>query len=179
LDPENPATFGTPVVPLGGKHPQRDAERALLRAKALELRIHAYPVADIAKALHISTGNVETYIQQAIAAIETPRAEEWRKLVAMRLEYQYRLAIQKATAPLLDPNVQLKALAEARQINESQRRLLGLDAAKQINIDASVIELSEADRELAELVRERKAKNAAERAAQGLKEPFGGTGGES
>lgn len=64
--------------------------------------------------------------------------------------------------PIPDHGPRLQALDQLRKINVELRKLHGSDAA--VKVDATVTEVTQEDIELAELVREAQAKNAAEEA---------------
>lgn len=121
-----------------------------------------------------------------------PKVDAWRAIVVERLEGAHaRLDYMEAAArkvlerhhitvnngriitvdgePLLDDGPVLAAIDRLAKIedarlknNESLRRLFGLDAPAKV--DATVHEVRQEDVELAELIREAQAKNAAEEA---------------
>jgi Arc/MetJ family transcription regulator len=64
--------------------------------------------------------------------------------------------------PILDDRPKLAAIDRLTRITESWRKLHGMDAA--VKIDATVHEVTQADIELASLIREAQAKNAVEEA---------------
>lgn len=64
--------------------------------------------------------------------------------------------------PIEDDGPRLQALDHMRKINAERRKLHGTDAA--VKVDATVHEVTQQDIELAELIRETQAKNAAEEA---------------
>lgn len=140
----------------------------------------------------IAWSTARDLVNQEAARRIDPRVDAWRAIVVERLEAaQARFDRLEAAAlivlerhhitvnngqiirvegePLLDDAPVLAAIDRLGRIedarlknNESLRRLFGLDAPAKV--DATVTEVSQEDIELAELVREAQAKNAAEEA---------------
>jgi hypothetical protein len=140
----------------------------------------------------ISTTTVKEMIHQEAARRVDPKVDAWRAVQVIRLEAALaRLdgleeaaikvlerehitvnngrIIMRGDEPLLDDGPVLAAvdrlvkIEDARVRNsESLRRLLGLDMP--VKVDATVHEVRQEDVELAELIREAQAKNAAEEA---------------
>jgi hypothetical protein len=134
--------------------------------RAWRMKRDGFDYETIGEKLDVSGATVARYIQTYREEMVRPDASQhFDEFFADLRNLRVRLQVGVLMG---DPQSVRAALA----VNESARRMLGLDAP--VKADVTVTELSEADRELAELVRERKAKNASERAAQGLKDPFGG-----
>lgn len=148
----------------------RDAEAA---------RLHAQGWTYKAIAAELQMGDKSTAIravQRAVRAVVQGPAEEVLKLHTARLEYAYGKAVEIAEAdhimvsqgkimrddegrPLRDHAPVLAALREARQTLDSFRIMMGLN--QPVKVDATVREVTQEDIELAELIRETQAKNAA------------------
>jgi len=140
----------------------------------------------------ISTTTVKEMIHQEAARRVDPKVDAWRAVQVIRLEAALaRLdgleeaaikvlerehitvnngrIIMRGDEPLLDDGPVLAAvdrlvkIEDARVRNgEALRRILGLDMP--VKVDATVHEVRQEDVELAELIREAKAKNAVEEA---------------
>lgn len=135
------------VKTLGGA--ERDAEAARLRSTGLGLR-------QIADTLgYESESGASKAISRALAAVPAEAVNELRLLESARLD-QLLAALQPGVG---DGNVQ--AIAEARKISESRRRLFGLDGPVSIDLNVG----DPRDLELRELVAETKARILFERQA--------------
>jgi hypothetical protein len=89
-------------------------------------------------------GNAHKIIATAIAKIPQANAEQLRQVEAERLEARINNALVIMEGED-DARVKLAAIGELRQLSESLRKLLGLDAASKFEFAASVAERSPED----------------------------------
>lgn len=122
--------------------------------KALDMRRSGMSHRAIASALGVSLKTAQNRLDEGLRLIKVENAPEARKLEADRLDY-----LENKLQDAVDAG-DVKAIATAKSISESRRKLFGLDAP--VQHDVTVTETTQADIELAELVREAKAKMAAE-----------------
>ena len=156
------------------KTAMQDAEAARLRAQGWTYR----QIADeFGMSHHTSAINA---VRRAIQAACVGPAKELIELEVTRLEMisdevldilqrqhplvsHGRVILGEDGQPLLDDDIKLRAVDRYIRARESFRRLLGLD--QPVKVDATVTETTQTDIELAELIREAQAKNAADEAA--------------
>lgn len=147
---------------------ERDAQAARLRARGLGYK-------QIAEQLGYEdhTGAYKA-VQRALKEIVAEPAEELRALELERLDDMYRRAqavlerrhvtvsqgrvVRLDDEPLEDDGPVLAALDRLLKIQERRARLLGLDAPTQVQ--AEVVQVTESDIELRQLIAEAKASNA-------------------
>lgn len=124
---------------------ERDAQAARLRDTGLGYK-------EIAEQLGYSNkGNAWRAVQRALTEIVREPAEHLRASEASRLDELYVEALEvlerdhvvvshgkiihgEDGRPLLDDGPKLAAIREARQVRESYRKLVGADAAKQLDV---------------------------------------------
>jgi DNA-binding transcriptional MerR regulator len=151
--------------------------------QAAELRAQGWTLQEIADELGSShRKNVKLGIQQAFRAIVKGPAEKLLQMEASRLDalYEEALAVLERDhvtvshgkiitirdpetgdeKPLLDDGPKLAAIDRLVKIRESYRRLFGLD--QPVKVDATVHQVTQQDLELQEMLREAKARTAAE-----------------
>lgn len=155
-----------------------DAQREALRARAYDLRIRGLTLRQIGEQLNVHHSTVHTLLREEISNRVDPLKDQYLQYELDRLDH-----MQQATLVVLDnPGRIVSALNEAGdlvnvvivddkkilgaidrlvRISESRRKLIGLDAPVKVQADVNVTETTEADRELAELVNEAKARAAA------------------
>jgi len=114
--------------------------------KVHELRLAGHSYRAIGKLLGINHETVRNRSMEANRAIVLPGVEEMRKIEDERLDMLFKA---------LMPKIQIgdtRAIEQALKLLERRARLHGLD--KPIEINATVHEITEYDRELAEFARE-------------------------
>jgi hypothetical protein len=158
----------------------RTLEGAERDRRAAELFDQGWTYQRIADELGIDKSTAIRAVQRAVRAVVKDAGESVVKTMIGRLEYAYLKAIEIAETehvlvshgkvivgqdgvPLRDHAPVLAALREARQTIESFCRMTGV--GQPLKIDATVHQVSQEDIELAELIREAQAKNAANEAA--------------
>lgn len=111
-----------------------------------ELRKTGMSLRQIAKQMHCSHEKVRIYLRDAGRAILLPGVEEYRKLEDERLD-----AMLKALMPKIERG-DTRSIEVGIKLLERRAKLHGLDKPIEYNITTQ--EISEYDRELAELARE-------------------------
>lgn len=119
----------------------------------------------------VLSGPVEDYVQQQLLRIGLMRREALKVLEKDHVTVSHGRVIligpppqegePDTRRPLLDDGPKLQAIQTLRQLDEREAKLLGLDAPTKA--DVTVHKVDPQDLELAELINEAKAKNAAER----------------
>jgi ribosomal protein L29 len=119
---------------------ERDVEQARLDAEAAELRARGMSYRAIAKAQDVSASTAMERVKRAIAAVPVEAVEQLRLTAGEQLDALTRqaFAILVADHPLVshgkvipdakDYGPKLRAIAELRRLNESRRKLYGIDS---------------------------------------------------
>lgn len=178
--------FGGQLVSTGGtnkRHSHRGAaDRLAMGEQILAARNVGKTMPMAARELGISLATAERYLRLALEARIPPTVDEFRRqqndrldLTQREIETQMEIAQSlgrralesESPVGLLVQASQIRAQALALQLRLDDRRarLNGLDAP--IKVDATITEISEADRELAELLAEAQAKAANEEVLRG------------
>jgi len=121
--------------------------------RAFDLRLQGLLPRQIGELLGVSAGRVNEYLRRYVDLVIQPKADELRQIELER----YDLYLEK-----LQPKIERgddKAINAAVRVSEARRRLLGLDAP--VKIDAQVLEVTQQDLELQEMLREAQARNEA------------------
>jgi DNA-binding CsgD family transcriptional regulator len=127
------------------------------RIRAVELRVQGMTLNEVSKATGVNPRTVRIDIDTVLRERDAATIPLLRALEEERLD----LAVRTATAIIeAHPGTELALKAVDRLIRASARRagLLGLDAPVELNIRST--EVSQADLELEELIREAQARNA-------------------
>ena len=176
--------------PIGNPHTEdrdgrgrytRTIERAEQDAQAARLRAQHWTYKAIAEHLGYAchTGAREA-VRRALRDACVGPAQELVEMEAARLEAMYdevldilqadhimvshgKVVYDAAGNPLPDYDIKLRAVDRALRARESFRKLFGLD--QPAKVEARVTEVTQEDIELAKLIREAQAKNAADEAA--------------
>lgn len=135
-----------------------EAQVAEQQIRCYELRLTGMSLDRIAKETTLSKGTVHNRIQAEIQARVLPLADEVRKLELDRLDRWLAKLDQQIEAGETVP----RCVEVAVKVSERRARLLGIDAPQQL--EATVTEVSQADLEFQELLREAKARVATEEA---------------
>ncbi|GAA4992565.1 hypothetical protein WHI96_08020 [Pseudonocardia tropica] len=119
----------------------------------------------------VLAGPVEDYRNQQLMRIQAMRREALKVLERDHVVVSHGRVILSGPppeegqpdtrTPMLDDGPKLQAIQTLRQLDEREAKLLGLDAPTKA--DVTVHKVDPQDLELAELINEAKAKNAAER----------------
>jgi predicted DNA-binding protein (UPF0251 family) len=141
------------AVPQSHANPVQANEQAL---ECLKLRRDGLTLREIGKIVGVSHVTVDRWIKAALKETITPAADEVRTLEIERMDYY----ISRLTAQIERGNQVARNVEVAMKVAERRARLLGLDAPQEI--DATVHEVTQADLALQELLREAKAKSAAQ-----------------
>ena len=159
----------------------RTLERAESDARAARLRAEGWTYKAIAKELGYTCHTAaREAVRRALRDACLGPAKELVEMEAARLEAMYdevldilqadhvmvshgRVVYDADGKPLPDYDIKLRAVDRALRARESFRKLMGLD--QPTKVDARVTEVTQEDIELAELIREAQAKNAADEAA--------------
>jgi hypothetical protein len=154
------AITSAPDGPTGGERIPWTTARDLLReemARRVDPKIDAY------RSLHLER------LEAELLRLDDLEQHARQVLTRHHITVNNGRVISVDGEPLLDDGPVLQAIDRLikiedarRRNNESQRKLLGLDAPTKV--DAQVTEVTQQDIELAELIRETQAKNAAEEA---------------
>jgi hypothetical protein len=133
-----------------------DSQIAYETERVYNLKLAGKSHAEIAQIMGISKGTVHNRYEAAKAQRIYPKVDEYRQIQLDRLE---RL-LSHLSSKCAEGNT--SAIAQAIAIHDRIARLLGLDSP--IKVDATVTETTQEDIALAAMIREAKAKNAAEEA---------------
>lgn len=153
-----------------------DAQRSEERRQAYDLRLRGRTIRQIADDMAISTGKVQHLLREEIKLREDPLREQLIQFELDRLDgYQQAcmwvldnpgtpvLAMgpdgEMHTHVIVDDRKILGAIDRLVRISESRRKLLGMDAPVKTQVD--IVETTQEDLELQELLREAKARAAA------------------
>lgn len=134
----------------------RDPEVLERMKRAWRMKRDGFDYDTIAEKLDVSTVTAHNYVRNFRAEMIRPDAAQYFDEFFADLR-NLRVRLQPGVL-MGDPQAVRAALA----VNESARKMLGLDAP--VRADVTVTELSEADRAFAEMLREEAARNAVERA---------------
>jgi hypothetical protein len=140
---------------------RRSANSVDLRARRigeLEMRIKGYTYREIMAKYGVSHSVILKDIEIMLAEREQGAVQTMRELEAERLDAAVRevMGIMSGRQP---PMVRLKAVDTLARLIGRRARLFGLDAP--VQVEATVREVTQADLELEELLREAKARNHA------------------
>jgi hypothetical protein len=125
--------------PRTGKH-ERDIEQARLDAEAAELRARGLTYRGIAKQQDVSVSTAMERVKRAIAAVPVEAVEQLRLTAGEQLDALTRqaFAIMMTEHPLVsdgrvipgaqDYGPKLRAIEALRRLNESRRKLYGIDS---------------------------------------------------
>jgi len=159
---------------------KHNAEQVAEQAhRAYELRLQGRSFRAIAADMGLSVSTVHDRVNDYAAGRLDPLADQYRQVELDRLDglavkayevlardhvvaQQGRIVRDDEGKPLLDDGPVLQAIDRLVKISERRAKLLGLDAA--VKVDAQVHQVDPADIELAQMVSEAKAKQAAEEA---------------
>ena len=153
-----------------------DAQRSAERARAYELRLVGRTIRQIADDMECSRTKVHDLLREEIKLREDPLIDQVRQFELDRLDgYQQAcmyvldnpgtpvIAIAPDGTPvthvIVDDRKILGAIDRLIKISESRRKLLGVDAPVKMHVD--VVETTQQDMELQEMVREAQARAAA------------------
>lgn len=142
-----------------------------------QLRLQHYTIRQIAAETGLSIGTVHKRITDEITETVSPYREQYRVMERERLENMSRevLALLERKhyvfsegrvarldgVPVVDDEFALKCIDRLLRIQERRAKLEGLDAP--VKVEAQVTEVSQVDIEAAEMIREAKARAAAQR----------------
>lgn len=145
----------------GRKHSGRGPTDRLAQAEET-LRLYKGGMSQpaIAKQLGISGPTVCRRLKLALEQRIAENADEYRKIEQERLDDLHAVTMRTLELGMttLDTELVLKATDRVLKISAQRAALLGLNAP--VRIDATVMEVTQEDVELAEMIREAKAKAA-------------------
>lgn len=147
--------------------------------RAYQLRLKGWSFRAIAGDMGISVSTVHDRVHIYVSEHVDPLAAQFRQVELDRLDdlavkayevlgrnhvvaQQGKIVRDDEGTPLLDDAPTLAAIDRLVKISERRAKLLGLDAA--VKVDAQVHQVDPADIELAQMINEAKAKQAAEEA---------------
>lgn len=157
--------------------------------RAYQLRLKGHSFRDIAATMKLSVSTVHNRVHTYATNHVDPLAEQYRQVELDRLDglairayevlsrehivaQQGKIVRDDDGIPLLDSAPILAAIGTLVKISERRSKFLGLDAA--VKVDAQVHTVDPADIELAQMIREAKAKQAvAESQLKGEAQPNG------
>lgn len=136
------------------KRVKGEAEIAEEQVRCYELKLAGLTFQRIAAETGLSVGTVSNRIHARVGQRVDPLAEEHRAIELDRLDrWLEKLDAQIQAGEAVARNVEV-----AVKVSERRAKLLGIDAAEKL--EAVVTEVTQADLELQELLREAKARNA-------------------
>ena len=141
---------------------RRSANSVDLRARRigeLEMRIKGAPYREIMKKYGVSHSVIIKDIEIMLAEREQGAVTTMRELEAERLDLAVAQVLAIMTSARQPAMVRLKAVDSLARLAGRRARLFGLDAP--VQVEATVREVTQADLELEELLREAKARNHA------------------
>jgi hypothetical protein len=174
------------------QHAQRkhNAEQIAEEAyQAYQLRLQGQPFRAIAATMKLAVSTVHDRVNAYASGHVDPLADQYRQVELDRMDglavkayevlgrehivaQQGKIVRDDEGTPLLDSAPILSAIGTLVRISERRAKLLGLDAA--VKVDAQVHTVDPADIELAQMIREAKAKAAVTEAAlKGEAQPNG------
>lgn len=125
--------------------------------KAIELRAAGASYREIGAAFGVTHPTARNWVLAAVDATQYEQADVVRQIEGTTLD-----RLQRALWPQAIGG-DIKAVTAVIRVMERRARLFGLDAP--VKVDASVVEVTQADLEMEELVREAKARVAIEDSA--------------
>lgn len=125
------------------------------QTKAYRMAVEGRSVRFIADALGVSVGCAHARLKAAIESIPQAERATQRAITLARYERMVELLTEQLNRGR-DP---VELTPELRAIEKDRRRLLGLDEA--VKVDATVHEVTQADLELAQIIREAQARSEA------------------
>jgi hypothetical protein len=154
---------------------QTDAHRSEERQRAYELRLRGRTLRQIADDMGIDVKKVHTLLREEIKLREDPFIDQVRQFELDRLDGYQQACMYVLDNPgkpffdevteqwhvIVDEDKILKAIDRLVRISESRRKLLGVDAPVKTQVD--VVETTQQDLEIQELIREAQARAAAGR----------------
>jgi hypothetical protein len=165
-----------------------NAGRTAEREQAYDLRIRGLTHRQIADRMGIATSKVQTLLREEIANRLDPLKDQYLQYELDRLDHMQQAVLAVIDNPgtvvhvaeftgeldkngarkfvmvpvlIMDDKKILGAVDRLIRISESRRKLCGLDAPVRSAVDVTVTETTQEDLELAELLREAKARAAA------------------
>jgi hypothetical protein len=143
------------------KRVKSEAQIAEEQVRCYELKLSGLSYLRISGETGLSVGTVHNRIQARSAQRVDPLAEEHRAIELDRLDrWLEKLDAQIQAGEAVARNVEV-----AVKVSERRSKLLGMDSADKLEVTTT--EVTQADLELAELLREAKARNAAQESALG------------
>lgn len=155
------------------------ASRTAQREQAYELRLRGRTLRQIAGDMGISHSTVHDLLREEIDNRLDPLKDQYLQYELDRLDHMQQAAVallenpgKQVLAPgpdgelitwvIMDHDRINKAINTLVRISESRRKLIGLDAPVKVQGDLTVTETTQEDLELQELVRDAKARAAAQ-----------------
>lgn len=126
------------------------------RARAFDFILSGLPESTTAIKLKVDPRTVRRWVQEEVEQRVAPRVERLRAVGNARLD-QYRVWAWEV-AEASEGELRLKAIDRLLQIERRWAALNGTDSP--VRVEATVTEQTEADREMAELMNELRARNA-------------------
>ena len=153
-------------TPRGGRAQARQSQKnaaqvAEEQLTCYRLRLAGATLDQIAKQTGLSKGTVHTRISKEIAERVEPLAEEVRKMQLDRLD-EWLMQLNKQVR---EGRQVARSIEVALRVEERRAKLMGVDAPERVDVSATVHEVTQADVELAEMLREAQAANAVDEAA--------------
>lgn len=157
-----------------------NAQRSAERSQAYDLRLRGRTIRQVADDMGISPTKVHGLLREEIREREDPLIEKVRQFELDRLDGYMQACMYVLDNPgtvvlaptgpggdmmqhvIVDDRKILGAIDRLVKISESRRKLLGIDAPIKTQVD--VVETTQADLEIAELIREAQARAAAGKA---------------
>lgn len=142
---------------------ERDVEGARLDAEAAQLRSGGATYRQIAEAQGVDVSTAHARVFRAIAAVPVEAVNELRSVSGQRLDRAiaraYALAMAdhplvyrgQAVSGVFDRQVNIAALRELRQLDESRRKLFGVDVPAEVRVTVKDDMVEEIERLAAEL----------------------------
>lgn len=124
------------------------------RLLAYNMRLQGMPYHAIAETLRVSRETVRKYVHEWMDKLEIEKVEEIRQMELDRLD-KLQFAVDDMLASP-NPKVRLSAIEKAVKLQESRRKLLGLDAAEKVDVEIN--HKSQAEIDLEKLIAEANAR---------------------
>lgn len=141
-----------------------DRERLAIGLVVLQRHLKGKSLRAIGEELNIPYATCQRYKERALSSIQLPTVDAARKEELNRLD-----AIIAAVWPAVESGDE-KAISSYMKVSERRAKLLGLD--KPIQVESTVTEISETERELQQMIRQTEQEDAQRKLEQAVTNDF-------
>jgi hypothetical protein len=168
---------GTEIVRFAYDEPRNTADIAREQQLCFRLRIEHFTIRQIAELTGLGVATVHKRITDEITETVAPYREQYKSMARERLDNMSRKVLDLMSqprylvhegkvvrvdgAPVLDAEYQLRCLDRLMAIERQRAQMEGYNAP--VKVDATVTEVTQEDIEAAAMIREAKARAAAQR----------------